>query len=341
MMEQLGKDPWFIAFGFFQLFASLAALGLVVGRWRRDGVLLRYEPRQPVPWGGAGALLAVAFTALTLVSAFSIEDTPQPLDKPSPQGLILSLAASMVMQSLGPILLLFIIGTSKARWSDIGLPSRSRAAWMRDIGIGVVACLAAIVPVGLVNAAARSMLNFPNELTKHPLVEMLTNNEPEIVVLVVATIMAVIAAPIGEEITFRLLLQGWLEKWEDHRLGWRMAPPADVAGSNALATEGNSDVPPEFAGEQPVEMVPLETAPPQRGLAGLPYGWAPIILSSFLFAVAHYGYGPEPIPLFVLALFLGYCYQRTHRILPCIIAHSLFNLFSMIALWRIVLITAD
>jgi membrane protease YdiL (CAAX protease family) len=77
--------------------------------------------------------------------------------------------------------------------------------------------------------------------------------------------------------------------------------------------------------------------PPRRSVGGLPYGWAPIILSSLLFAAAHFGYGPEPVPLFVLALVLGYCYQRTHRILPCIIAHSLFNLNSMIVLWRIVL----
>ena len=54
-------------------------------------------------------------------------------------------------------------------------------------------------------------------------------------------------------------------------------------------------------------------------------------------ALAHFGYGPEPVPLFVLALFLGYVYQRTHRILPCIVAHALFNLFSMIVLWRMVL----
>jgi membrane protease YdiL (CAAX protease family) len=138
---------------------------------------------------------------------------------------------------------------------------------------------------------------------------------------VLATIMAVVVAPIGEEITFRLLLQGWLEKWEDRRLGWRNAPVAESPAEDTVEAAEAIEPP----------------APPRRGVGGLPYGWTPIILSSLLFAAAHFGYGPEPIPLFVLALILGYCYQRTHRILPCIIAHSLFNLISMIVLWRIVL----
>jgi membrane protease YdiL (CAAX protease family) len=66
------------------------------------------------------------------------------------------------------------------------------------------------------------------------------------------------------------------------------------------------------------------------------YGWFPITVSSAAFGLAHFGYGPEPIPLFLLALVLGFLYQRTHRIIPSIVAHGLFNMFSMIILWRTV-----
>ena len=82
-------------------------------------------------------------------------------------------------------------------------------------------------------------------------------------------------------------------------------------------------------------------SPPSRGLTGLPYGWLPILISSLLFALAHFGYGPEPVPLFALALILGYVYQRTHRIIPGIVAHALFNLVTVATLWRMVTLAPE
>src|SRR5687768_11825053 len=108
MMEQLANDPWFKTIGALQLVASIAALIFVVGRRRRHSVLLPYEPRRPVPWGPAGAWLAVVFTAVSISSAFSTDNASANHAEPSPQQIMLSLAASMVMQSLGPMLLLFI-----------------------------------------------------------------------------------------------------------------------------------------------------------------------------------------------------------------------------------------
>jgi hypothetical protein len=67
----------------------------------------------------------------------------------------------------------------------------------------------------------------------------------------------------------------------------------------------------------------------------------PILVSSLLFGLAHAGYGPEPVPLFLFAIFLGYVFQRTNRILPCIVAHALFNSVTMVALWRIVVQGAE
>jgi hypothetical protein len=75
---------------------------------------------------------------------------------------------------------------------------------------------------------------------------------------------------------------------------------------------------------------------PRRGVFGLPYGMVPILVSAALFAAAHAGYGPEPVPIFLLALIFGYVYQRTHRILPTIVAHALFNLIPMITMWQLV-----
>ncbi|MCH8047083.1 MAG: CPBP family intramembrane metalloprotease, partial [Planctomycetes bacterium] len=59
----------------------------------------------------------------------------------------------------------------------------------------------------------------------------------------------------------------------------------------------------------------------------------PICISSLIFAMLHIGQGAAPIPLFVLALGLGYLYWRTGQLLPCIIVHMLLNGTSMALLW--------
>jgi membrane protease YdiL (CAAX protease family) len=55
----------------------------------------------------------------------------------------------------------------------------------------------------------------------------------------------------------------------------------------------------------------------------------PMLVSSTIFALAHYGHGPDPIPLFLLAMILGYLYQRTHRIWPSMVLHFTVNFVSM------------
>lgn len=59
----------------------------------------------------------------------------------------------------------------------------------------------------------------------------------------------------------------------------------------------------------------------------------PIVISSLAFALAHLGHGFEPIPLFFLALVLGYLYQRTHRLWPSMVVHFALNSCSMFVLW--------
>jgi membrane protease YdiL (CAAX protease family) len=59
----------------------------------------------------------------------------------------------------------------------------------------------------------------------------------------------------------------------------------------------------------------------------------PILGSALLFALAHVGNGPDPIPLFLLAIGLGYVYQRTQRVVPCIMIHMACNAISLFAFW--------
>jgi membrane protease YdiL (CAAX protease family) len=339
MMEQLAKDPWIQAVGTVILVTGIVPWIVVILRKRRNREILRYEPRRPVPWGIAGAFLAVAFTALTIATALTVGDASQHVSSISEQEMSSRLLGSMVTQLCGPVLLLLIALSCNASRSDVGLPPFSASAIARDVSIGIVACMAAIIPVRLVQLALASILQLPDEITKQPMVQMLITSQPDVLTLALATCMVVVIAPICEEITFRLLLQGWLEKWEDRQLGWRLSPVDELETCETADPTGDCEA--ALGSTQEIDVIrPPAAEPPQRGVAGLPYGWTPIILSSLLFAAAHFGYGPEPVPLFVLALVLGYCYQRTHRIVPCIVAHALFNLLSMIVLWRVVLIHA-
>jgi len=184
-------------------------------------------------------------------------------------------------------------------------------------GLGVVGWLAALAPV--YGMQLMLILVF-GQSEGHPIIKMVEENaSPTLFALAFAA--AVVVAPFCEELLFRLVLQGWLEKWEDDELGWRTPPVAETETVDETA---------------PVVPVPTPVMkPPQTGLYGLPHGWLPIGVSSLLFALAHLGWGPDPVALFLLALILGYVYQRTHRILPSMVIHALFNGMTLFMLWRV------
>lgn len=72
-------------------------------------------------------------------------------------------------------------------------------------------------------------------------------------------------------------------------------------------------------------------------LARLPAGVLPILVSSFVFGLAHGGHGPDPIPIFMFALVLGYLYHRTHRYLPCVVLHACLNGISVVLMIVLIL----
>ena len=61
----------------------------------------------------------------------------------------------------------------------------------------------------------------------------------------------------------------------------------------------------------------------------------PIVASAALFAAVHSW--PDAISLFLLALALGWLYQRTHRLMPSVVLHLCLNATSMALLWLSVL----
>jgi membrane protease YdiL (CAAX protease family) len=346
--------------------SSLAALFFLFQRHIFGMRLLAYEPRYRVPWGISVALLALLFPLLGIVSALLQVDSPK-----SPQTVVEQHTPEIVEEVEAAVsdgansddandgnhsnfvinalvsttlMLLFVVAialllrsTVNASSSDLGVP-QNKEEWMHGAKAGIVAALAAILPVFIIQLILILVLEPENE---HPLIEELKQTHTPAMMLM-SLLMVVVAAPICEEFTFRLLFQGWLEKFEDELMGFTATErpqPVDVEGDNALSEEDEVTSDPLDDEDEEPDVIPLPLAPqsmelPREGLLpGVPHGWLPILSSGTIFGIAHLGHGVSPVPLVLFGIVLGYLYQRTHRLVAPIVAHAVFNSYSMILLW--------
>lgn len=357
-MPQELKDPLLIATANITLLVS-AVLCLVLVIARARGPLLEFRPRRPVPWNGIGALLAPFFVLLGIVAAIFPADAPtspltnekavesserrqqshdQEINPQNHNNTFKQLLGALQETVLVGGIVIMISLYFKASPSDLGVTS-DLPTLARNILIGFVVGIASLAPVRLMQGWLMYLAGKQELDSDHPLVRALREHPPGVMAMLAASLMAVVIAPICEEITFRLLLQGWLEKWQYFK--------TKCAHVNSLADEpmhepvqSVSEMHIQTVDSNPIDVqddltLPIIDIPPRHGLAGLPFGLIPIMTSSLLFGLAHFGYGPDPIPLFLLAVMLGYVYYRTHSIVPSIIAHALFNSFTMLVLWRL------
>ncbi len=264
--------------------------------------LLPYEPRRPVPWIWVDliVLLLVFLGALWTFSKLylDVRQIGSPEAEFPPVMLLVDAATKLT------VLLAALVGLRSVRGAtplDWGLVSTNAG---RDVLVALTAAVAFLPPV----YALHALLSRVND-TPHPLIKALTEwDEPWLRVL--AFLSAGLLAPIWEELFFRVLFQGWLERVLVHR----HEPPPDDAGVHELTPDEES------AGEY----VAAVRAP--RG------GWLPIVISSAVFALMHFNYESprlDFIPVFFFACGLGYVYQRTHRALPSILLHMALNVCSL------------
>ena len=238
--------------------------------------------------------------------------------------IVLTGVASLVACGLGGLLIVMRTGS---RWgTDLGITFRQAG---RDISYGAVA-YALLAPI-IIAIQMTLQHFFPSE---HPLIESF-RSDPTLGFYLVCVFSAAIVAPATEEFVCRVLLQGWLERvFAATSLQEAVFPTPEEEMSRfarPIAVDSNPYVPPADMNKDKVDdqakakVQPAEV--PSRFASGFP-----IVISSLVFAVLHWGNGLDPIPLFVLALGLGYLYQRTHRILPCVVLHFLVNAFSLAVL---------
>lgn len=324
------------------LAASFAFLALLVRRIARGERLVSRSPRRIVPWNILHLLAAfVFFVCATLVCfpffamVFQVE---MPMTLESTNAMAASLCVSIVASLVVFVGFMLIV---RPQWSDIGL-SGSDAD--RDLLTGLGAFL--VIAPWLYAFNMLLALFFDGQ---HPLVDAI-EEAGSTELLLLASASAILVAPVVEEFMFRVLLQGWLERVlapgaSDKELAALSPVSASNEGGNDSATPSAQD------GSVEQEPDPNPFAPPvgeaatsiseqgdvrfEQGepASDRPIYWAPIVISSIAFSLVHLGHGPAPVPLFFLALVLGYLYQRTHRILPCIALHMSLNAFSMGILW--------
>jgi membrane protease YdiL (CAAX protease family) len=333
--------------------AGLALLvwGVIITRLVRREPLAPLWPRRAVPW--PWWLMATAFLIYFSVIAAAAGGARAAAGGPNAKLTELPLESRMAVMAVAGIastvLIVFTLRTGcGATTKDLGLQTHWLSA---DVKLGLAGFLA-VAPVILFI----KWLLLPYAESSHPIEEAMTK-QPGPALMFWIVMAAVVAAPFVEEFLLRVVFQGWLE-----RICFRGTPPAgsaaltsaepeawltgphDLADSASTLKPNPYAAPPEHgppsASEPPsskpdgatVSTEPTASADEQVVPTGL-RGAAPILISSTVFAGMHYGNGIDPFPLFVLALVLGWIYQRTHRLWPCVSLHMALNSISVAMLF--------
>jgi membrane protease YdiL (CAAX protease family) len=296
---------------------GLLALGWAIARARRGRELVGYEPRRAVPWNGWHVLgvvgLWMLFQIVVAVYVRAIYGK-----EPDP-------ARSLTLQSLGSVI---FVCTAIAGLHSVGATSADLGLRFdklrRDVLYGVTAFFVSLVPIYALLVLLSSLLP---EQPPHPIVKLLTKDASALN-FAICIISAVIIAPIAEEFLFRAVFQGWLERarWSSS-FGWSSSFSLPEAEAGVDATNPYRSPATQARTSEGLDKAE-ETARLKPELQPVP-----IVISSLCFAAVHFPQGIAPFPLFLLALALGYLYERTHRILAPIVLHACFNACSLGLLW--------
>ncbi len=305
--------------------ALLGLLGLVLiagtlAAWA--GVLRRLWTRQPlwrpaagprvVSWHGGsilGVILLYAIIATVVGSASRLLTPPAPVPaatptiaktEPKPE---LSPRQRLALQAVINVAALaavpwFLRRTTRTTWADLGLSPRDCLA---NLQRGALAFFLVGLPV--YGSMRLALAIWPRQ--QHP-VEMMLQERIDPATALLALVSAVILAPVVEELLFRGLLMGWLQ---------RLFDPSSVASL------------PEPFPEPTSEPETRQNIPPPRGSRYLPDG-----ITAGLFAAMHLSQWPAPLPLFLLALALGALMRRTGSLWAPIGLHAAFNAVSTLGM---------
>lgn len=301
-------------------FGGIAVWGVALRRKSRGIAAVAFEPRRPAPWSGVDvlALLAAYF-------------------------LIASLALFSAERLLG--------------W-DFN-PNRIEAGEAPHVE----------------SPESAAAGHEPIELDRaHPIVVLLAKR-PGIGTFLLCLATVVVMAPIAEEFFFRLVLQGWFERIDLRfrrlfRYSGRLVGTGPVLVSSllfAVLHARDVEAPPEadyLMRMLFIDMVvkgvllvfgvfylrrvrgatledlglKLDKLPHDAGLALASFAalFVPIYAIQWGLNALLPDSVTDPAPLFLFALGLGYLYFRTHRIVPAILLHMIFNAAALVVFFATV-----
>ncbi|UUO09093.1 CPBP family intramembrane metalloprotease [Blastopirellula sp. J2-11] len=350
-----------IIFGFAVLCLMALLLVICISGWSwslrqllRGEPILRQETGEPISWGLID-IVATIVIALMLMAGFqgiamAVTGAKLPIKEDSLDAVQ---QAAMILAFSGAELLslLAVSGLIVVRGYGLQLFGHRGEKFFADLLLGIAAFGMLVVPTLILQAILAYLKPY-----EHPLIDMLIKDK-SVPMAVASVAAAVVAAPLFEEFFFRGLFQGWLQDTVDGRLKisnvllgrvrWLSqedaSPPELVTAEvdsaaeqepkeeiiTAVSASGGRENPfdsPTTAPVVPTTEYESLAASRQRSLLQI---CGPILLSASFFALMHLGQGLAPIPLFFLALGLGYLYQRTRRLTPCVVVHFLLNGQSM------------
>jgi membrane protease YdiL (CAAX protease family) len=352
-------------------FAGLAWSILTSLQIRPGLPLVLWNSRRPVPWALVDLVCMFGLYFVGILAVRLVFDAlgwmPDVVDEEklplADKGMLIwaNIGISLAIIAVGLPLLALRTGGS---WFDFGLSSRG--LWS-NVRLGLIGFVMLAPPV----YAIQGLLVKFWQPSKHPMMEMFKTS-PDAGFFVVLVIAAAVVAPIFEELIFRVLLQGFLEKVFSFRgqpqdfvlemlFGWRpspaplpapavpLLPPTSAEGESGItyiAAAANPDYNPYTPapivaeGREPIVLADFADGGNQPELRGVA-AWAPIVISSAIFALLHYSHGPDWVALTLLAAGMGYLYQRTHSVIPSLVVHALLNGLSMLGLWIQVYVAPD
>ena len=206
--------------------ASLLAAMWIVRRRRAGLPVVAARPHEPVPWGGIDVLqtllihVAVAFAGVAGMS----EEAP----------LTIRLAVGCLATAVGTVFSLAYLFARGASLADLGLGDVRPAEDLR-LAIGGLALV--VAPVLAFAYAVNLVVPY-----EHPIVDLLRAQRDPTALAIVA-LSAVVVAPLAEELFFRRVLQGWLEKRLPQADGGQAVGLAAAAFALAHAGQGLAFLP--------------------------------------------------------------------------------------------------